>query len=57
MTPSIALRSPPPSIGLDGEPETIKYFAAKQHCETNLDGLNLSFSKKKTNLDDLNLSL
>ena len=24
MTPSIALRSPPPSIGLDGEPETIK---------------------------------
>ena len=31
MTPSIALRSPPPSIGLDGEPETIKEFAAKQH--------------------------
>ena len=30
MTPSIALSSPPPSIGLDGEPDTIKEFAAKQ---------------------------
>ena len=29
--PSMLLRSPPPSIGLDGEPETIKEFAAKQH--------------------------
>ena len=27
----IKFRSPPPSIGLDGEPETIKEFAAKQH--------------------------
>ena len=31
MAPIIAFWSPPPSIGLDGEPETIKEFAAKQH--------------------------
>ena len=30
MAPSIAFWSPPSSIGLDGEPETIKEFAAKQ---------------------------
>ena len=31
MPLTIAFKSPHPSIELDGEPETIKEFAAKQH--------------------------
>ena len=50
MTPSIALSSPPPSIGLDGEPETIKEFASSNNPQTSLlvtsPGLGLDWEPK-----------